>query len=93
MGIRKNVYLTNQRVIDAWSESSNASRLVEDSILFYLDNYNKKVLTENDVVNIVRNIVGISDRVTSGTVEKVIQADDNLDDYLASIESIIELDI
>lgn len=50
---KKHISVTNERVLKALGESKNASRLIEEAILFYLDSIENEYVTVDQVKAIV----------------------------------------
>lgn len=50
---KKHISVTNERVLKALEESKNASRLIEEAILFYLDSIENEYVTAEQVKAIV----------------------------------------
>ena len=50
---KKHISVTNERVLKALAESKNASRLIEEAILFYLDSIENEYVTAEQVKAIV----------------------------------------
>lgn len=48
MGYRKNIYISNNKVSDILSNSTNASRLIEEAIIFYEYAYKKGYLYDRE---------------------------------------------
>lgn len=46
--MRKNISVTNERVLSAMEKSENASKLIEISILYYLDSLEKEYITKEE---------------------------------------------
>lgn len=50
---KKHISVTNERVLKALEESKNASRLIEEAILYYLDSIENEYVTAEQVKAIV----------------------------------------
>ena len=62
---KKHISVTNEKVLKALEESKNASRLIEEAILYYLDSLENEYVTVEQVKAIVfdcisNNVVPIS---------------------------------
>ena len=55
MGIRKNVYFTNDKVIDEVNNQKNISKYIENAILFYIENADiiKKYVNSIDTLSVM----------------------------------------
>lgn len=51
--MRKNISVTNERVLEAMDESDNASRLIEEAIIYYLDNIEHDYITKEQVQSMI----------------------------------------
>lgn len=62
---KKHISVTNERVLKALGDSKNASRLIEEAVLFYLDSIENEYVTAEQVKAIIydcmaKNQVAIS---------------------------------
>lgn len=55
--MRKNISVTNKRVLDAMEDSDNASRLIENAILYYLDSLDKEYITKCEVQGMILDAI------------------------------------
>lgn len=56
MRMRKNISITNKRVLEAYEEAvrnGRGSRLVEEAILYYLDSIDKEYITREEVQGMI----------------------------------------
>ena len=51
--MRKNISVTNERVLEAMAQADNASRLIEDAVIYYLDSIEKEYITKEEVSNMI----------------------------------------
>lgn len=51
--MRKTISVINKRVLDAMEGSNNASRLIEEAVLYYLDSLENEYVTKDIVKGIV----------------------------------------
>lgn len=54
--MRKNISITNKRVLEAYEEAvreGRGSRLVEEAILYYLDSIEKEYITKEEVQSMI----------------------------------------
>ena len=50
---KKHISVTNKRVLDAMEQSNNASRLIEEAILYYLDSVESEYITKAEVKGLI----------------------------------------
>lgn len=55
---KKHISVTNERVLKALEESKNASRLIEEAVLYYLDSIENEYVTAEQVKAIVMDCIG-----------------------------------
>lgn len=55
--MRKNISVTNERVLEAMAQADNASRLIEEAMLYYLDSIEKEYITKEDVSNMILDAI------------------------------------
>lgn len=46
---KKHISVTNKKVLEAMENSTNASRLIEEAVLYYLDSLEKEYITKEEV--------------------------------------------
>lgn len=51
--MRKNISVTNGKVLEAMSNAENASRLIEEAVLYYLDSLEHDYITKNEVQSMI----------------------------------------
>lgn len=54
---KKHISVTNERVLKALEESKNASRLIEEAILYYLDSIENEYVTVEQVKAILLDCI------------------------------------
>ena len=54
--MRKQISVTNEKVLQAMEQSDNASKLIERAMLFYLDSIEKEYITKEDMEDFERKI-------------------------------------
>ncbi len=52
---KKHISVTDERVLRAMEESKNASRLIEEAVLYYLDRAGKEYITREQVQEMIGN--------------------------------------
>ena len=55
--MRKTISVTNKKVIEAFEKSKNASRLIEEAVLYYLDSVDKEYVTVEQVKAIIADCI------------------------------------
>lgn len=50
---KKHISVTNERVLEALNNSKNASRLIEDAVLYYLDSLDHEYITKEEVQSMI----------------------------------------
>lgn len=50
---KKHISVTNKRVLDAMENSKNASRLIEDAMIYYLDAIEHEYITKTEVQSLI----------------------------------------
>ena len=93
--MRKNISVTNSRVLDALNGADNASKLIEEAILYYIDNSKDSTLTLEDVKKEVLTVLynlGVMKLVTNNIQETIKTEEDKTEYYKDAVLSIIDLD-
>lgn len=55
--MRKNISITNDRVLKAMEGSKNASRLIEEAVLYYLDSIDHEYITKEEVQSMIFDVL------------------------------------
>lgn len=50
---KKHISVTSKRVLEAMEQSDNASRLIEEAIIYYLDNIEHDYITKEQVQSMI----------------------------------------
>ena len=80
---KKHISVTNERVLKALEDSKNASRFIEEAILFYLDSIRNEYVTAEQVKAIVLDCI---------TKNQVIISNPNYQEpFRKDIEDILKL--
>ena len=78
--MRKNISVTNERVLKALDESANFSKLIEVAVLHYLDTADKDYMTRLEVIELINSFMMIQTSKTA--VSKQTVSKDDLTDIL-----------
>lgn len=54
---KKHISVTNERVLDALNNSKNASRLIEEAVLYYLDSLEHEYITREEVQSMILDAI------------------------------------
>lgn len=57
---KKHISVKNERVLEALEGSRNASRLIEEAILYYLDSIEKEYVTSDQVKAIIADCIALN---------------------------------
>ena len=84
--MRKNISVTNNRVLQALQESNNASRLIEEAILYYLDCVEEGLINRSAVKEIVYDCIrgmAITQPISNANyTESISSLDDDIQNIL-----------
>lgn len=73
--MRKNISVTNERVLQALDESSNFSKLIELAVLHYLDTADKDYMTRLEVIELINSFMMMNQKETISTQATVSKND------------------
>lgn len=54
---KKHISVTNERVLEALSNSKNASRFIEEAVLYYLDSLEHEYITREEVQGMILDAI------------------------------------
>lgn len=63
---KRHISVTDDRVLKALAESKNASRFIEEAVLYYLDSIEKEYVTREQVKSIIMDCLGSGLEIKNG---------------------------
>ena len=75
---KRHISVTNDRVLKALDESKNASRFIEEAILYYLDSIDKEYVTIDQVKSIVMDYIVRAPNIENKNYESPTDDDINM---------------